>query len=73
VAVTWVTMRAMSAAEIAAYVASGQSDGKAGAYAIQEGGDKFVERVEGSFLNVVGFPLELFEELLPQALREWGL
>ena len=55
----------MSAEQIQEYVASGESDGKAGAYAIQEGGDRFVERLEGSFLNVVGFPLELFEELLP--------
>ncbi len=58
---TWVTMRKMSAEEIADYVNSGQSDGKAGAYAIQENGDKFVEKLEGSFLNVVGFPLERFE------------
>lgn len=59
---TWVTMRKMSAEEIADYVNSGQSDGKAGAYAIQENGDKFVDKLEGSFLNVVGFPLERFEE-----------
>jgi len=72
VATTWVQMRRMSAEQIQAYVASGESDGKAGAYAIQEGGDRFVESLEGSFLNVVGFPLELFEELLPAALREWG-
>ncbi|MCY3024394.1 MAG: Maf family protein [Planctomycetota bacterium] len=72
-AVTWVNMRRMSAEEIEAYVASGQSDGKAGAYAIQADGDKFVEKLEGSFLNVVGFPLELFEELLPRALRDWRL
>lgn len=58
---TWVTMRKMSAAEIAEYVKSGEADGKAGAYAIQEEGDKFVAKVEGSFLNVVGFPLERFQ------------
>jgi septum formation protein len=68
---TWVTMRRMSAAEIAAYVASGQSDGKAGAYAIQENGDRFVEKLEGSFLNVVGFPLERFQAELPAALKRW--
>ena len=72
VATTWVQMRPMSAEQIRAYVASGESDDKAGAYAIQEGGDRFVESLEGSFLNVVGFPLELFEGLLPAALREWG-
>lgn len=72
-ATTWVRMRPMRDEEIAAYVASGESDGKAGGYAVQEGGDRFVESLEGSFLNVVGFPLELFEEWLPRAGREWGL
>jgi len=70
---TYVKMRQMSAEEIAAYVASGEADGKAGAYAVQETGDRFVERVEGSFLNVVGFPLELFKILWAQVLTEWGL
>lgn len=69
---TWVTMRRMSAAEIADYVNSGQSDGKAGAYAIQENGDRFVERIEGSFLNVVGFPLERFQAHLPAAVERWA-
>ena len=57
---TWVRMRAMTDGEIAEYVASGEADGKAGAYAIQETGDRFVESVEGSLHNVVGFPLERF-------------
>ncbi|MBE7462636.1 MAG: septum formation protein Maf [Planctomycetes bacterium] len=69
---TWVTMRAMSASEIRAYVDSGEADDKAGAYAIQETGDRFVSAVDGSFLNVVGFPLERFRELLPAALAKWG-
>jgi septum formation protein len=68
---TLVVMRPMSEGEIADYVASGEADGKAGAYAIQESGDRFVERLEGSFHNVVGFPLERFEELLPELLRKW--
>ena len=58
---TWVTMRRLSLEEVRAYVASGEADGKAGAYAIQERGDRFVEHLEGSFDNVVGFPLELFQ------------
>lgn len=70
-ATTWVTMRSMSEEEIDAYIATGQSDGKAGAYAIQESGDRFVAALEGSFLNVVGFPIEIFRELLPQCIREW--
>jgi len=62
--VTHVTMRPMSEAETEEYVESGEWDGKAGAYAIQETADRFVERVEGSFTNVVGLPMELVERLL---------
>ena len=69
---TWVRMRALSNEQIEAYVASGQSDDKAGAYAIQSEGEQFVEGVEGSFLNVVGFPLEEFQRILPETLRNWN-
>ena len=61
---TAVVMRTMTEDEIAAYVASGESDDKAGAYAIQEHGDRFVERIEGSWSNVVGLPMELVQRLL---------
>ncbi len=37
---------------------------KAGAYAIQENGDEFVERVDGSITNVMGLPMELLEQML---------
>lgn len=70
---TWVTMRKMSPAEIQAYVDSGEADGKAGAYAIQETGDRFVVKVEGDFNNVVGLPLARFESLWPNALATWGV
>jgi septum formation protein len=60
-------MGLMSAAEIRAYVASGEALGKAGAYALQETGDRFVERIEGSFTNVVGLPMELLERMLKAA------
>jgi septum formation protein len=63
---TRVTLRPMTDAEIEAYVDSGEATGKAGAYAIQETGDRFVERIEGSFSNVVGLPLELLENLLKE-------
>ncbi len=65
-AVTHVTMRAWTDAERADYVKSGECFGKAGAYAIQETADRFVTRLEGSFDNVVGFPTEVFLELLPR-------
>jgi septum formation protein len=60
----------MTVAEIEAYVDSGEATGKAGAYAIQETGDHFVERIEGSFSNVVGLPLELLERMLKEFDRQ---
>jgi septum formation protein len=61
---TWVHMRALSAAELDAYAASGEGLDKAGGYAIQEGAGSFVTRLEGARDNVVGLPLELALELL---------
>ena len=46
------------------HIAGGSWAGKAGAYAVQEGGDKFIERFEGSFSNVIGMPMELFQLML---------
>lgn len=54
----------LSDADIAAYVATGEPMDKAGAYGIQAGGGRFVAKVEGSYTNVVGFPLERLEPLL---------
>jgi septum formation protein len=62
--VTHVTMRAMTPDEIDGYIASGEWEGKAGAYAIQETADRFVDKVEGSFTNVVGLPIELVRAML---------
>lgn len=65
---TWVTMRAISAAESAAYVASGEWRDKAGGYAIQENADRFVTALEeGGFDNVVGLPVALTLDLLRRA------
>ncbi len=61
---TVVTMRPMSREEIDGYVATGEWRGKAGAYAIQETADRFVERLDGSFSNVVGLPMELVAEMM---------
>ena len=65
---TRVHMRAWSDAEQEAYVASGDPLDKAGAYAIQHPVFAPVARIEGSYSNVVGLPLELLQE----ALREFG-
>ncbi len=70
--VTAVRMRPMSGEEIEAYVAGGEAIGKAGAYAIQETADRYVERIEGSFTNVVGLPMELLERMLGAAGYEPG-
>jgi septum formation protein len=64
---TTVTFRKLNAARISEYVAKVHTLDKAGAYAIQEHGDMIVERIEGSFSNVVGLPLERLE----RELREW--
>jgi septum formation protein len=62
---TFVTMRAIAPAEIEAYVASGEWEGKAGGYAIQETADRFVTRLEeGGLDNVVGLPVRLALDLL---------
>jgi septum formation protein len=52
--------------EIAWYVATGEPMDKAGAYAAQGLSAIFLRSIEGSFHNVVGFPLDLFYQLLPQ-------
>lgn len=67
---TFVTMREADDDEIDAYVATGECFDKAGAYAIQETGDRFVTRVEGSWSNVVGLPVETAQRLLREAGAE---
>lgn len=52
-----VTFARLDDARIAAYVATGECDGKAGAYAIQGIAGAFVKRLEGSHSGVVGLPL----------------
>ena len=51
--------RPLTAREIAAYVETGEWEGRAGAYAIQGRGAALVERIEGDYLNVVGLPAAL--------------
>jgi septum formation protein len=68
---TKVWFRELSEQEIDDYVASGSPMDKAGAYGIQDDyGAVFVERVEGCFYNVVGFPLTRFYKALQAMLRQ---
>lgn len=62
--VTKVLFYSLSDAEINAYVATGEPLDKAGAYGIQGQGAYLVERIEGSYTNVVGLPVEVVARYL---------
>jgi septum formation protein len=64
---TDVTFRDVSEETLAAYVASGEWEGRAGAYAIQGLGGRLVERIEGDYLNIVGLPGALLVSVLESA------
>lgn len=64
---TRVKFRTLPAAEISRYVETGEPMDKAGAYAMQEIGGLFVERIDGSPTNVIGLPLAVVASLLQAA------
>jgi septum formation protein len=68
--VTIVYPRKLTEAQIAEHINGGLWKGKAGAYGIQETGDEFVERIEGSFTNVIGLPMELMEKLIKEFITD---
>ena len=61
---TAVAFRLLAPDAVSAYVASGEWEGRAGAYAIQGLGGRLVERIEGDYLNVVGLPGALLVSVL---------
>lgn len=64
--VTRVSFRQLGARDLAAYVGTGEWEGRAGAYAVQGRGAALVERIEGDYLNVVGLPAVLLVRLLAE-------
>ena len=64
---TTVTFHALDAPKIRRYLNRVNPLDKAGAYAIQEEGDLIVERISGSYTNVVGLPMER----LTAELKQW--
>jgi septum formation protein len=61
---TTVWFKTLSPADIAQYVATGEPRDKAGAYAIQGLASRFIERIDGSYSNVVGLPVAVVLQLL---------
>jgi septum formation protein len=71
--IAWSSVRfsPLSAEEIAWYVATGEPRDKAGAYAVQGLGARFIERIEGSFTNVMGLPARAVYRLLTETRNSW--
>ena len=61
---TRVFFRSMTAGEVSWYVSTGEPMDKAGAYAVQGTGSVFIDKIEGSYTNVIGLPLsDLYHDL----------
>ena len=60
---TIVYPKKLTDAQIAAHIKSGVWKGKAGAYSIRDN-DPFVDHIDGSFTNVMGFPMEMVRQIL---------
>nr|MBE6544524.1 septum formation protein Maf [Oscillospiraceae bacterium] len=70
VATTAVYFREMSRDEIVEYVKSGDPMDKAGAYGIQSGGGKFVEKYDGDYDTVVGLSVSMTRRLIDEAKND---
>lgn len=67
VSVSTVQFKQLTAAEISAYLNSGEWDGKAGGYAIQGQASLFIQQISGSYSNIVGLDLNLVYGMLNSA------
>lgn len=63
---TRVTFRELTPRDLATYVATGEWEGRAGAYAIQGRGAALIKSIDGDYLNVVGLPGSLLVRLLAE-------
>jgi septum formation protein len=62
-----VHFRRLSPSEIEWYLKTGEYRDKAGAYGIQGYASLFIDRIEGCYFNIVGFPIAAFERLCRKA------
>jgi len=67
VVTTEVRFNPLSDGEIAWYISTGEAMGKAGAYGIQGRAARFIDRIDGSWSNVVGLPISTAYRLLEEA------
>lgn len=64
VSISKVTFSPMSDAEIKAYIATKECNDKAGAYAIQGYGGRYITHIEGNYYSIMGLPLsKVYEQL----------
>lgn len=61
---TYVSFRKLKLNEIRWYIKTGEVFGKAGAYAIQGLGRIFIQKIDGCYYNVIGFPVAAFQRVL---------
>lgn len=67
---TMVEFSPLTEADVVWYVASGEGRDKAGGYAIQGLGSRFIPRIRGSYSNVVGLPIAAVHELVAEIASE---
>ena len=67
---TTVYPKKMNDEQITEHIKSGSWRDKAGAYAIQENGDEFIEKIDGSLTNVMGLPMELLKKMLEKCTEK---
>jgi len=71
--VTRVKFAPMSLDEIRDYIATGEPFDKAGGYGIQGRASIYIERIEGDYFNVVGFPLHAFWKMWKRFSQRAGI